>query len=219
MQPRRRDRVKQRWSRRLLDILGIHVVVHGPFPPPGQPCMLISNHVSWLDIHVIDAVNPARFVAKQEIRNWPIAGWLSARAGTLFINRERRRDTGRAAGVVTHVLKGGEVVGVFPEGTTSDGRGVLKFHASLLQPAIEAGTPFLPVALTYRDASGQLSDAPVYIGSTTLVESITRIAGQNYTRVEVTALPLHAYPPESHRRECARELRERILAALARTPD
>lgn len=212
--PARRNAVKQRWSRKLLKILNLRVEVEGELPTHSGPVVLVANHVSWLDIHVIDAVLPTRFVAKSEIRSWPIAGRLAASAGTVFIDRGRRRDTGRIANVVTDALAAGDVVGVFPEGTTSEGHSVLKFHASLLQPAVDADAPLLPVALTYHTEDGSRTEAAAYTGQMSLVQSITRVARQSQIVIRLTPLPLVAAVGR-HRRDLALELHTSIAARVA----
>src|SRR5215210_2559116 len=145
----------EHWSLQLLTILRVPLFLHG-MPPAYtiRPLMLVSNHVSWLDIFMINAIVAVRFVAKSEIRGWPALGWLCARAGTIFINRGRRRDTTRVNQVVARALVGGDVFTVFPEGTTTDGSTLLKFHASLLEPALEAGAAIQPVALWFDRSDG-----------------------------------------------------------------
>jgi len=145
--------------------------------------MLVANHVSWLDIVVIDAVLPARFVAKSEIRRWPLIGWMSARAGTLFIERARierarRRDTARIARQVSDVLLSGDVCAVFPEGTTTDGSKVLAFHSSLLQPALLADADVFPVALRFERADKSLCTEAAFDGDKTLWQTVRAVVAQ-----------------------------------------
>src|SRR6185295_28294 len=143
------------WNARLLRLLGI--ALHSSGTPRQGATLIVSNHVSWLDILVINAVHPVRFVSKAEVRHWPLLGWLVACAGTLFIERERRRDALRVVHQVAAALRAGEIVALFPEGTTSDGNGVLPFHANLLQAALSAHAPMQPIALRYSDAHAPLS--------------------------------------------------------------
>jgi 1-acyl-sn-glycerol-3-phosphate acyltransferase len=207
-----RNALKQDWSRRLLETLGVEVTIEGEVPTAGS-ALVVANHVSWLDIHVIDAVLPTRFVAKSEIRRWPVAGGLAARAGTIFIDRKRRRDTGRTAGVVVEALRAGDVVGVFPEGTTTTGEDVLKFHASLLQPAVDAGATCVPVAIRYLDQQGNRCKVAAYVGETSLIESLGAIVKTHGLRVHVTFLePIT--PSGQHRRELANELQARIATVI-----
>jgi 1-acyl-sn-glycerol-3-phosphate acyltransferase len=165
--PGEREQAVQQWARHMLQILGVELHVMGAVPK-GGPLLLVSNHVSWLDILVINAVRPARFVSKADVRHWPLVGELITAAGTLYIEREKRRDAMRVVHRMADSLREGDVVAVFPEGTTGSGLDVLPFHANLLQAAISTDSPVKPVALTYLDsATGHPSWAPVYVGDTT----------------------------------------------------
>jgi 1-acyl-sn-glycerol-3-phosphate acyltransferase len=172
-QPRRNATV-QAWARRLLEILGIPLHVQGQ--PPGQgPMLLVANHLSWLDILVMHAARHCRFVAKSDVRHWPLIGTLSTGGGTLYIEREKRRDAMRVVHHMRESLAAGEIVAVFPEGTTGDGKQVLPFHANLFQAAISAGAPVQPVALRYVDAAtGAASESPLWLGDDTLIASLWR---------------------------------------------
>jgi len=162
------------WSRQMLAIIGVTLVVRGT-PPTHGPLMLVANHISWLDILVMDAAHPARFVSKADVKQWPVLGALITGAGTLYIERASRRDAMRVVHQMAAALTAGDTLAVFPEGTTHDGRTLLPFHANLIQAAISAHAPVLPVALQYLDgASGAVSDAPLFVGETTLLESVWR---------------------------------------------
>jgi 1-acyl-sn-glycerol-3-phosphate acyltransferase len=152
--------------------MGITCAPQGQAPTDG-PLLLVANHISWLDILVMNAAAPAHFVSKADVRHWPVLGRLIAGAGTLFIERESRRDAMRVVHHMAEHLQTGEMLAVFPEGTTSDGTELLPFHANLFQAAISAQAPMLPVALMYRDTTtGKRSSAPVYVGDTTLLASM-----------------------------------------------
>lgn len=168
---RRQQRV-QAWSRQMLSAMGIAWAPEGE-PPTQGPLLIVANHISWLDILVMNAAAPAHFVSKADVKHWPMLGLLIAGAGTLFIERESRRDAMRVVHHMAEHLQTGDILAVFPEGTTSDGTALLPFHANLFQAAIAVHAPVLPVALMYRDAAtGQRSEAPVYIGDTTLLASV-----------------------------------------------
>lgn len=175
-----RDRAVQAWSARALQLLGVRLHNTGPAPLAG-PVLVVANHVSWLDILAINASRPCRFVAKADVRSWPLVGTLVAAAGTLFIERDRPRDALRVVHHLAEQLQAGGVLAVFPEGTTSDGQGVLPFHANLLQGALATNTPVQPLGLSYRRAPAATWDdsaphhpAPVYTGDTTLLASVWR---------------------------------------------
>lgn len=164
----------EQWARSLLALLGIELRVQGE-PPPHGPVLLAANHISWLDIVVLLAAGHCRFVSKADVKHWPLIGMLATAAGTLYIERESRRDAMRVVHHMAERLQAGDVLAVFPEGTTSDGLSLLPFHANLFQAAIAAKAPVLPVALRFSDkASGQLSLAPCYIGDDSLLVSIWR---------------------------------------------
>lgn len=173
----RRDATVQVWARKMLGILGIPLRVHGQ-PPLHGPLLLVANHLSWLDILVMHAARHCRFVAKSDVRHWPLVGTLATGGGTLYIEREKRRDAMRVVHHMAESLRAGEIVAVFPEGTTGDGRVLLPFHANLIQAAISAHAPVQPVALRFIDeATGADSDAPLYLGDDTLVGSLWRTLG------------------------------------------
>lgn len=164
----------QAWALAFLRHAGITLAVHGQ-PPVTGPVLLVANHLSWLDIPVLHAARHCRFVSKSDIKDWPLIGGLATAAGTLYIERSSRRDALRVVHLMRDALQAGEVLAVFPEGTTGDGRILLPFHANLLQAAISADAPVQPVGLHFVDrASGQTSHAPSYIGEETLIGSIWR---------------------------------------------
>lgn len=172
--PVQRGERVERWSGRMLQLLGLTLVVQGR-PPAAGPLLLVCNHLSWLDILVLYAARHVRFVSKSNVRHWPVIGALSTGLGSLYIERERRRDAMRVVHRMVEALQAGEIVAVFPEGTTGDGRTLLPFHANLLQAAIAVGTPVQPAALRFAEAAtGATSFAPRYIGDDHLLGSLWR---------------------------------------------
>lgn len=210
----RREHVR-RWSRTVLDILAIrlHVAPAGAAPAPAAGgTMLVANHVSWVDIFAINAVMPARFVAKSEVAAWPVAGWLATRAGTLYVKRARRHDTARVNRDMGAALQGGERVAVFPEGTTTDGTRLLKFHSSLLEPAVAAAAALLPVALAYRRPDGSVCTELAYDAHWTLWDTLRRMVRVPHIDCHLTVLPVMA--PGEPRRTLAARAHVAIAAAL-----
>jgi 1-acyl-sn-glycerol-3-phosphate acyltransferase len=172
-----RQRRVQQWARRMLEVIGIGLEVRGT-PPAQGPVLLVANHISWLDILVMHAARFCRFVSKADVKHWPLIGTLATGAGTLYIERESRRDAMRVVHHMAERLRAGDILAVFPEGTTSDGRELLPFHANLVQAAVSADAPAQPVALTFIDAKTRaLSLLPCYIGDDTLVASLWRTLG------------------------------------------
>jgi 1-acyl-sn-glycerol-3-phosphate acyltransferase len=143
---------------------------------------------------VMHAARHCRFVAKSDVKHWPLIGTLSTGGGTLYIEREKRRDAMRVVHHMRESLAAGEIVGVFPEGTTGDGKEVLPFHANLFQAAISARAPVQPVALRYVDAaSGADSEGPLWLGDDTLVHSLWRtVAGRPFAAHVHYGTPQHA---------------------------
>lgn len=170
--PAQTQLVVREWSRGMLRIMGVELVVRGEVPTHG-PLLVVANHLSWLDILVMNAARPSRFVSKADVQRWPLLGSLITGAGTLYIERESRRDAMRVVHHVAERLQQRDVIAVFPEGTTGDGSALLPFHANLFQAAIAARAPVLPVALRFDDRlSGEPHPAPVFVGDMTLVQSI-----------------------------------------------
>jgi 1-acyl-sn-glycerol-3-phosphate acyltransferase len=209
----RKMRVR-RFSRELLSILGVRLKVSGEPPRDGdRPAMLVANHVSWLDIFAINAAHVMRFVAKSEIRRWPVIGWLCAQAGTLFIVRAQRRHTLNINEQIAAGLRAGDTFAVFPEGIITSGDVVLPFHASLLQPALSYNARIFPVAIRYTSADGSLCYAADYAGTRTLIESLRLILTQPVIDVHLQFLePLVC--DGRHRRELADEAAVAIAQAL-----
>lgn len=213
MAPDRQRSEVRRWSRQLLTILSVrvHATNHPDTLPP--VCMLVTNHISWLDIFVVLASHPSVFVAKSEIRQWPLVGWLCARVGTLFIERGRRSATRHVNAAIVRALQGGTVVGIYPEGTTSDGLSIGHFHAALFQPAIDAGATLQPLALRYTDRQGRHCSATDFVGETTFLESLWSTTSARMVVADLQWLaPVDCKGRE--RRELARQTEAAVAAAL-----
>jgi len=187
----RRDQIVRAWSRKVLAILSLRLVVDLPpgFDTAAGRRLYIGNHVSWLDIYALQAVTAARFVAKSELAAWPVLGRLIRESGTVFIERGKRSDTRRINQTLRAHLEAGETIAVFPEGTTSDGRDVLKFHGNLLQAALDAEAQITPFCLRYLDTRGNYSEAPAYIGELTFWQSVRRVLRERRLVCELTFFP------------------------------
>jgi 1-acyl-sn-glycerol-3-phosphate acyltransferase len=210
----RRSRAVSRWSARLLAIVNVKPSVRGA-PPAivGRAAVLVANHVSWLDIQLIHSVWQVRFVAKSEVRLWPLIGWLSSRTGTLFIERGKHRHAARINQSIHTAFQQGHAIGVFPEGTTTDGKELTRFHASLLQPAVDERAMVYPVALRYLDESGNINLNASYVGDTTLIESLRMIFAEKAIHAELIFLPAIDATGKT-RRELAALTQSAIAAAL-----
>ncbi len=183
----RHERIRW-WSSGMLRCLGLRLQISGTARPGAT--LLVANHVSWLDIAAIHSAAPhARFVSKADVLAWPLLGWLIKGAGTLFIERERKRDAVRVVHAMAQALRNSETVAVFPEGTTGLGAELLPFHANLLQAAVATETPIQPVVLRFFDHQAPFSLAVSFIGETTLMQSIWAVACAQGLQVQVQLLP------------------------------
>ncbi len=209
---RRRHRI-QKWSSQLSSLLGIHVIVHGQPPKNDSAALLLANHVSWFDIFALNSVSTARFVAKSDVKSWPVIGRLCQGTGTLFIEREKKQDTLRANLEIASCLRDGHLVAVFPEGTTSDGLGLKPFRSSLLQPAVDSRSEIRPVYLRYLDADGQPSTLAAYHDNTSFGGSLWKLLGARGLVVELHYLPPVAPDGSKNRRTLTQQI-EREMRAL-----
>lgn len=204
------------WGATMLRRLDVRLDLRGDFLAQASGgCLLVANHVSWLDILAIQSVCPwARFVSKADVKSWPLLSKVIDAGGTLYLERERKRDALRVVHQVAGALAGGAMIAVFPEGTTGDGTSLLPFHGNLLQAAISTGSWVQPVAVHYSDASHSRSRAVEFVGATTLLQSLWRIACADRLTVHLRPLPPQR-PPGIGRREFAAGLRGQIAAALS----
>jgi 1-acyl-sn-glycerol-3-phosphate acyltransferase len=200
------------WSRKTLRLMGIALQVEGQ--PAAGGALMVANHISWLDITALHAVCPhARFVSKADVKHWPLLSHLADASNTLYLERERKRDALRVVHQMAGALQSGDLIAVFPEGTTSDGRTLLPFHANLLQAAITTGAQVQPVALRFSDRSQAISAAVEFVGATTLVQSVWRVACGEGLTAHVCLLAPRA-SASAERRALAELLRADIAARL-----
>jgi len=206
------------WAARMLDILDVRPVVTGHVPAPGEAVLIVANHISWLDVQALGAVTGARFVAKSDIRRWPVVGTVAAHCGTVFLKRGSCRDAWRAKNTVANTLRTGDAVAVFPEGTTTDGRRVEPFRAALLQAAVDARTRVHPVAIRYQTANRTGNGPAAFVDDMNFLASLWRVV-----REPLMAVHLHFGPPLSARNRTRRELAAvaqlTVVEALARATD
>jgi 1-acyl-sn-glycerol-3-phosphate acyltransferase len=203
--------LKARWSRQLLDVLGVRFQACGTPPARG---LLVANHISWLDIFAINVLAPTTFLSKDDVRRWPVIGWFADQVGTLFLERGSRAAARRAKEHLIAELRTSRLVGVFPEGTTGFGDHVMPFHAALFQSAIDAGVSILPALVRYTDRLGQHSIAAAYVGETSLWECMRSIATTSGLTAHVTFLPA-VETAGADRRHLAHHSHQLISHALA----
>lgn len=211
--PKRRLDIKRIWSNAMLRACGIQLVVHPASDgslTPQEGELVAMNHISFIDIMALDSLRPVHFIAKSEIRSWPIIGTLCERTGTIFIERGRRHAVHSVLKTMSTELQDGEIVAFFPEGTTSDGRGLLAFHANLFEAAVRAGAAVRPVVLAYRQY-GERSLIPAFIDDLTLVDCALAILQASDLEVHMTVLdPIESIGITRH--ELAARVREAMLA-------
>lgn len=212
--PATRRRAIRIWSRALVRCCGVAIEADPALAPRADGRLIVANHVSWLDIFAINAVAPAAFVAKAEIRRWPVAGLLVAAAGTVFIERGRRHAVHQVMERMRARMRLGWPAAVFPEATTSDGRRLLPFYANLMEVAREERAEILVVALRYRGRDPGWPEAMTYVGDTTFLESLWRVTGASGVRVGVELVTTLS-PVGRTRHELAAAAREALSLALA----
>lgn len=206
-------RIKQ-WSIKLLAICGVQIAIESAAGAQVAPrALIVANHVSWLDIFVINSMHPCRFVAKSDIRDWPLLGWLCDRAGTIFISRGRVRDVRRIFEGLVASIRAGEHVAFFPEGTTAVQGTVLPFHANLFEAAIDAHVPVQPYALRYVHANGGLHPTVDFVGGMSFAQSMIAILKGPAITAQLILLPIIG-TDGAHRRELANAARNDIARAL-----
>lgn len=210
---RGRRRLVARFAAQTLAILCVRVRRRGAVPVGDRAALLVANHVSWLDVYALNAVCGSSYVAKAEVRDWPIAGAIVRGFATIFHVRGHRRDAARAKDAVAARLRAGEPVVVFPEGTTTDGTGVLRFHPAFFQAAVDAGVPVQPVAIRYRRPDGERELAAAFVGDMTFVESLRRVLHRPMLDAELVFAP--SIPSRGRtRRELAAAAERAVAEAL-----
>ena len=198
------------WMRHLTRVLGIRIYQHGS--PPERHAFYVGNHVSFLDILVVLSITSLNFLSKNTVRYWPVIGYITTAAGTIYIKRGRRHHLGEVVSAISSALKHGRSVMVFPEGTTTLGKEPKKFHSGLFQAAIDSQTPIQAVAIRYLQ-NGKLDRDAAYIDNDNLLITLYRIIKRPRTEVHLTfCTPL---VPDGHNRtELATQARQQIIDAF-----
>jgi len=192
-----KNRHIQNWSKRLLTIFGIELRLQNSEILLSTPYLLASNHISWMDIHAINAFKPIRFVAKSDVEGWPIFGWMAKQLGTVFIKRDSARHGKYVAGEVSDVLKAQSVC-IFPEGTSTIGESVLPFKSNLFEAAVIAQVPVYSLAISYKSRlTGARSEVPAFVGDMGLLESMASILRDRRLIVDLSFISPSGASPES----------------------
>jgi 1-acyl-sn-glycerol-3-phosphate acyltransferase len=196
----------QRICRRTNRIFHLEIQVVGEIPAHG---LLVCNHVSYLDILLLSSLTPGVFVAKREVKSWPVMGLLAQLGGTMFIDRQRRTHVGEVNGEIQNALDGGALVIVFPEGTSSDGRNVLPFKSSLLEPAMQQKHPLTVGRVHYTLANGSDDEAVAYWGDAVFFTHLLNLLSREKVRATVRFAPVANH--SSDRKELARQLHAAVM--------
>jgi 1-acyl-sn-glycerol-3-phosphate acyltransferase len=206
------DRLIRAWSTGLMRVFGFRMRRVGT-PLPGA-AMFVANHVSWVDITALHSQRMMGFVAKREIRSWPLVGWMATRAQTIFHARGSTESLGGVLHEMLARLRGGQAVGVFPEGGARGGGEIGPFHARIFMAAVEAGVPVQPVALVYGErASAQRRVA--FARGESFVGNFLRLLGEPARVAEVHFLTPIAPDELEGRRRIAELARARIIEAMS----
>lgn len=204
-------RLIRAWSAGLMRVFGFRLHQIGT-PLPGA-VLFVANHVSWADIVVLHSQRMMGFVAKREIQDWPVVGWMASRGETIYHLRGDQASLGGVLHEMLARLRAGRSVGVFPEGRTRDGHEVGPFHARIFLAAVEAGVPVQPVALRYG-AHGAAQAQVAFAPGESFFANFMRILGDPARDAEVRFLEPIAPGAVDGRRRIAEAARERIVAAM-----
>lgn len=205
-------KVKRWWLGRVCEILNLHVELKGNYDQSAS--LLVSNHISWLDIAVIGGQLPIKFLSKDEVKKWPVIGWLAASTGTLFIKRGGGRSA-QVAEVIGSELSVGHSVLVFPEATSTDGRAVKKFFPAMFAAPLQANVRVQPIAIRYLE-DDQLSDKAPFIGDDEFVSHLVELLKGGQIKVEVQLLDsIHPHEMPADKKQLSHLAREKIVSALA----
>jgi lyso-ornithine lipid O-acyltransferase len=196
-----------RWCQFACRVLGIRVTKHGSMPSSG---LLVSNHLSYLDIIVLSSIRPCVFVAKRDVASWPLFGWLARAAGTVFVDRDRKLAAPKCIDVIQGAMIAGSVVVLFPEGTSSDGSTVLRFKSALLEPAVQLRCPIAAASLNYALNEGSVADEVCYWRDMTLVPHLLNLVFKREIQANYSFSP--AKIRAGNRKEIACELRDEIVS-------
>jgi lyso-ornithine lipid O-acyltransferase len=204
---RERSRWLQWCSRRSLRVFSVTYEAHGTRPKTG---LLVCNHLTYLDILVLVSLIPAVFVSKSEVKNWPVFGWFARLSGTLFVDRTRRRDVTRMNAEIQNALAGGNVVVLFPEGTSWNGREVLPFKSSLLEPIVGANYPLSVGRIGYALDDGLVDQDVCYWGDMTFFPHLVNLMTKKHVRARVSFAPIAQHAAD--RKELARQLHTEVTS-------
>jgi 1-acyl-sn-glycerol-3-phosphate acyltransferase len=203
----------QRWSTHVLKVIGVHLNITASSTRIGplKTQLLVANHVSWLDVLVIQALHPCVFVAKSEVRHWPLVGSIAKACGVVFVDRSSSSSARKMVDDVANALHHGYCVAGFPEGTSSEGYDVSLFHANLFEAAIYRDVNVLPIALRYTNAhTGELCLRAAFVGDIGFIESLHQVMTTRHIHVGVNIGK--TLSPQGHSRRTLAHLSHRSVS-------
>ncbi len=201
-----RSRWLQWCARRTLRVFAVQTKHSGALPQSG---LLVSNHLTYLDIIVLVSLAPAVFVSKSEVKSWPVFGWCASLAGTLFVDRTRRSDVARMNSEIERALGDGNVVVLFPEGTSWNGSEVLPFKSSLLEPIVGTRYPLTVGGIRYAVAAGSVADDICYWGDMTFFPHLVKLMTKRQVIARVAFAPVPE--PAANRKDLACQLQAEVV--------
>ena len=177
------------WSLRLLKIFNVKLVVNNNLKKilSNKNYLIVSNHISWLDIFVINSICPVIFVSKHSVSNWPFIRWLAKATDTIFIDRNKISKIKETTRKIEYYLESKGSIFIFPEGTSTDGSSVLPFKSNLFQTAINSKSNILPIGIQYQH-NNKFTSAPSYIGDMSLIASILNLIKLDSIDARITIL-------------------------------
>ena len=206
--------VRQWWLSKVVNIVGLQLEVIGDVPHGKNSALWVANHVSWLDIPVVGSTGVA-FLAKSEIRKWPMIGWLGEQSGTVYIQRGGQNASQRASAKIAESIHLEDSVLVFPEGTTTDGKDVRQFHARIFAPALDHNLLVQPVAIRYLNSEGKIHPNVVW-GNESFLSNVFKILGESTIQVELNFLPILEADDFSERKHLANHAYNQIREVVTK---
>ena len=203
----------QQTCRRVLRVLSMEVTTRGPIPTKG---LLVSNHLSYLDILVLGATTPVVFISKSEVKRWPVFGWFAVLGGSLFVQRNKRSDVARLNQELAQILDNGALVVLFPEGTSSNGQQILPFKSSLLEPVASLEHPVSAACISYSLDDGDPGIDVCYWGDMTLAPHLLNLFSKPRIGARVAFSQLE--PSSNSRKELARDLHTHMVQLKGNRP-
>lgn len=201
------DAIVMLWNKTVCRILGLRIQMQGRFDPEAR--LMVANHISWLDIIALGSQFPCLFIAKGDVAEWPVVGYLAKGIGTLFVKRGEARQTNATAELMAWRLRQGRRLLLFPEGTTTEGKTVLRFHSKLFQPAEHTRASVQAIALSYQ---GKAKTAAPFIGDDEFLPHLFKL--MQLDRIELTLHFCPAVPTGLERGALAQTAHRQILEVI-----